>query len=280
MNIENILNLANSKLKDSLVNYSDSDSEILLSKVLKENRKYILLNPKKKLKNDNIKFFNYLIDKRKKGEPIAYLTNIKEFWKYSFYIDNNVLIPRPDTEHLVEEVLKIYKKDSKLNILDIGTGSGCILLSILKERKNFYGTGIDISKKALNVAKINAKVHQLSNRIKFFYSDIDKFLLGKYDLIISNPPYIKKLCLRDLDKDIIGYEPKLALNGGIDGFSAIKKVIVKSSILLKRNGKLILEIGFDQKNKCLDILKKNKFYINKIKKDYGKNDRCIVSTKV
>jgi len=280
MNIENILHLANSKLKASLVNYSDSDSEILLSKVLKENRKYILLNPKKKLKNDNIKFFNYLIDKRKKGEPIAYLTNIKEFWKYSFYIDNNVLIPRPDTEHLVEEVLKIYKKDSRLNILDIGTGSGCILLSILKERKNFYGTGIDISKKALNVAKINAKVHQLSNRIKFFYSDIDKFLLGKYDLIISNPPYIKKLCLRDLDKDIIGYEPKLALNGGIDGFSAIKKVIVKSSILLKRNGKLILEIGFDQKNKVIEILKKNRFYIDKIAKDYAKRDRCIISTKL
>ncbi len=280
MNIEDILYLANSKLKTSNINYSDSDSEILLSKVLKKDKKYILLNPKKKLKIDNIKFFNYLINKRKKGEPIAYLTNVKEFWKYSFYIDSNVLIPRPDTEHLVEEVLKIYKKDSKSNILDIGTGSGCILLSILKERKNFYGTGIDISKKALNVAKINAKVHQLSNRVKFFYSDVDKFLLGKYDLVISNPPYIKKICLRDLDKDIIGYEPKLALNGGIDGFSAIKKVIVKSSVLLKRNGKLILEIGFDQKNRCLDILKKNKFYINDIKKDYGKNDRCIICTKV
>jgi len=280
MNIENILNLANSKLKDSLVNYSDSDSEILLSKVLKENRKYILLNPKKKLKNDNIKFFNYLIDKRKKGEPIAYLTNIKEFWKYSFYIDNNVLIPRPDTEHLVEEVLKIYKKDSRLNILDIGTGSGCILLSILKERKNFYGTGIDISKKALNVAKINAKVHQLSNRIKFFYSDIDKFLLGKYDLIISNPPYIENCRLKYLDRGITAYEPIIALDGGSDGCSKVKKVIYRASSLLKNNGKLILEIGFNQKKMVLNILKKNSFYINKVQKDFGMKDRCIICTKI
>ena len=280
MNIENILHLANSKLKDSLVNYSDSDSEILLSKVLKENRKYILLNPKKKLKNDNIKFFNYLIDKRKKGEPIAYLTNIKEFWKYSFYIDNNVLIPRPDTEHLVEEVLKIYKKDSKLNILDIGTGSGCILLSILKERKNFYGTGIDISKKALNVAKINAKVHQLSNRIKFFYSDIDKFLLGKYDIIISNPPYIENYRLKYLDRGITAYEPRIALDGGNDGYSKVKKVIYRASSLLKNNGKLILEIGFNQKKVVLNILKKNSFFVNKVQKDYGMNDRCIICTKI
>ena len=280
MNIEDILYLANSKLKTSNINYSDSDSEILLSKVLKKDKKYILLNPKKKLKIDNIKFFNYLINKRKKGEPIAYLTNVKEFWKYSFYIDSNVLIPRPDTEHLVEEVLKIYKKDSKSNILDIGTGSGCILLSILKERKNFYGTGIDISKKALNVAKINAKVHQLSNRVKFFYSDVDKFLLGKYDIIISNPPYIKKSKIKYLDRCIASYEPRIALDGGHDGYSKIKKVITGASKLIKKNGKLFLEIGFDQRNFVVNILKKNGFYINKTRKDLGMNDRCIISTKL
>ena len=280
MNIQNILNLANRSLKNSTINFSESDSEILLSKVLKENKKYLILNINKKIKKNDINHFNYLVNKRKKGKPVAYLTNIKEFWNEKFYINTNVLIPRPDSEHLVEETLKIYNKESRLNILDIGTGSGCILLSILKERKKFYGTGIDISKKAINVAKFNAKVHQLSNRVKFFNSDVDKFLFGKYDLVISNPPYIKKLSLKYLDNDVIGYEPKIALDGGKDGLSIIKKVISRASVLLKRNGKLILEIGFDQKSKCLNILKKNGFYINKTIKDYGKNDRCIISTKI
>ena len=280
MNIQSLLDYSNKKLKQNLITSAMLDGEILLQKAIKKDRKFLILNPEKNIKKSKVQLFKSLVRRRQKGEPISYIINKKEFWNNNFYINNDVLIPRPDSETLVEQVLKIYDKNAKKNILDIGTGSGCLLLAILKERDNFFGTGIDISKKALNVASFNAKVHQLSNRVKFYNSDVDKFLLGKYDLIISNPPYIKKLCLRDLDKDIIGYEPKLALNGGIDGFSAIKKVIVKSSILLKRNGKLILEIGFDQKNKCLDILKKNKFYINKIKKDYGKNDRCIVSTKV
>ena len=180
----------------------------------------------------------------------------------------------------MEETLKLFNVNLKLNILDIGTGSGCILLSILKERRNFIGTGIDISKKAINVARFNAKMYQLSNRVKFYNSDIDKFLIGKYDLILSNPPYIRQQELKYLEKDIKGFEPKLALDGGRDGFSKIAKVISKTSELLKRNGKFILEIGFDQKNKTLDILKNNGFYINKVVKDYGKNYRCIVSTKI
>jgi len=167
-----------------------------------------------------------------------------------------------------------------LRILDIGTGSGCILLSLLKERRNFIGTGIDISKKALNVARFNAKLHQLSNRVKFFNSDVDKFLIGKYDLVVSNPPYIKKNNIKYLEKDVVSYEPELALDGGKTGFSKISKVICRASSLLKKNGKLILEIGFDQKNKVIEILKKNRFYIDKIAKDYAKRDRCIISTKL
>jgi len=280
MNIQTLLNQASKILESSSSVSSKLDSEILLSEVIKKNRQYLLLNSNEELKKENIKSFNYLVKRRKKGEPIAYLINKKEFWKQNFYVNQNVLIPRPDTELLVEETLKLFNVNLKLNILDIGTGSGCILLSILKERRNFIGTGIDISKKAINVARFNAKMYQLSNRVKFYNSDIDKFLIGKYDLILSNPPYIRQQELKYLEKDIRGFEPKLALDGGRDGFSKIAKVISKTSELLKRNGKFILEIGFDQKNKTLDILKNNNFYINKVVKDYGKNYRCIISTKI
>ena len=280
MNIRNLLNQASKILDNSSSTSPKLDSEILLSEVIKKNRQYLILNSNQELKKENVKSFNYLLKKRKKGMPIAYLINKKEFWKHNFYINQNVLIPRPDTELLVEETLKLFNINSKLNILDIGTGSGCILLSILNERKNFFGTGIDISKKAINVARFNAKMHQLSNRVKFYNSDVDKFLIGKYDLILSNPPYIRQQDLKYLEIDVKGFEPKLALDGGKDGFSKITKVISKTSRLLKRNGRFILEIGFGQKKKILSKLKQNNFFINKVVKDYGKNDRCVISTKM
>ena len=280
MNIQTALNEASKTLNNSSNASFKLDSEILLSEVIKKSRQYLILNSNEELKKENIKLFNYLLKRRKKGEPIAYLINKKEFWKQNFYINQNVLIPRPDTELLVEETLKLFNVNSKLNILDIGTGSGCILLSILNERKNFYGIGIDISKKAINVARFNAKKLQLSNRAKFYNSDVDKFLIGKYDLILSNPPYIKQKDLKYLEVDIKDFEPKLALDGGKDGFSKITKVISRTSTLLKRDGKFILEIGFGQKNRILNILKKNNFFINKVLKDYGKKDRCIISTKI
>ena len=280
MNIQTVLNLAIKTLDNSSNTSSKLDSEILLSKIIKKNRQYLILNSNEELKKENIKSFDYLVKRRKKGEPIAYLINKKEFWKQNFYINQNVLIPRPDTETLVEETLKLFNVNSKLNMLDIGTGSGCILISILKERRNFFGTGIDISKKAINVARFNAKMHQLSNRVKFYNSDVDKFLIGKYDLVVSNPPYIKRQDLKYLEVDVKGFEPKLALDGGKDGFSKITKVISKTSTLLKKNGRFILEIGFGQKKKILSILKQNNFFINKVVKDYGKNDRCVISTKI
>jgi len=280
MNIQTLLNKANKILVSSSSKSPKLDSEILLSEAINKNRQYLILNSNEELLKKNIKSFDHLLKRRKRGEPIAYLVKKKEFWKQNFYINKNVLIPRPDTELLVEETLKLFNVNSKLNILDIGTGSGCILLSILKERRNFFGTGIDISKKALNVARFNAKMHQLSNRVKFYHSDVDKFLIGKYDLIISNPPYIKRKDLKCLEVDVRNFEPKLALDGGRDGFSEITKVISKTSKLLKKNGRFIIEMGFGQKNRILNILKKNNFFINKVLKDYGKNDRCIISTKI
>ena len=280
MNIKNILIEGTNTLKQSCVLNPQLDCEILLSNSINKDKKYIILNPKQILNDGQLSDFKNLIEKRKKGEPIAYLINKKEFWNNEFFVNKDVLIPRPDTELIVEEVLKIYSKNTHLQVLDIGTGSGCILLSILKERKYFYGTGIDISKKSINVSKFNAKKLNLVNRIKFFHSSVDNFTAGKYDLIVSNPPYIELVSLKYLEKDIVNFEPKLALSGGFDGFSKIRKVINKANCLIKKNGKFILEIGFNQKNKVKEILKQEGFYINKAVRDYGNNDRCIISTKI
>ena len=280
MNIENILKEGIGILQKNKISNPQLDSEILLSNSIKRDKKHIILNPKDVLNSEQLRKFKNLIERRKKGEPIAYLINKKEFWKDEFFVNKDVLIPRPDSELIIEQVLKIYSKDDQLQILDIGTGSGCILLSILKERSNFYGTGIDISKKSINVSKFNAKQLNLTNRVKFFHSSVDNFNNGKYDIIVSNPPYIEQLCLKYLEKDVVNFEPKLALSGGFDGFSKIRKVINKASILIKKNGKFILEIGFNQKNKVIKILKEEGFYVNKAIKDYGNNDRCIISTKI
>ena len=280
MNIENILKEGIDILQKNKIANPQLDSEILLSNSIKRDKKHIILNPKEFLNSEQLGKFKSLIERRKKGEPIAYLINKKEFWKDEFFVNKDVLIPRPDSELIIEQVLKIYSKDDQLQILDIGTGSGCILLSILKERSNFYGTGIDISKKSINVSKFNAKQLNLTNRVKFFHSSVDNFNNGKYDIIVSNPPYIEQLSLKYLEKDVVNFEPKLALSGGFDGFSKIRKVINKASNLIKKNGKFILEIGFNQKNKVIKILKEEGFYVNKAIKDYGNNDRCIISTKI
>jgi len=280
MNIENILDKASKQLNSLNINNANLDCEVLLSNTISKDREYLILNLKQNLDKKYIDFFYNLIERRKKGEPVAYLINKKEFWKETFYVNKDVLIPRPDTEHLIEEVIKYTDQDSKLHILDIGTGSGCILLSILSERKKFNGTGIDISKKSINISRYNAKKLRLNNRTKFYVSDVDNFLIGKYDIVISNPPYIENLSLKYLDRDVINFEPKLALDGGKDGFSEIIKVINKTSALIKKNGIFILEIGYNQKNKAIQMLKNKGFYIKKVLKDYSKNDRCIISTKI
>jgi len=280
MNYQEIIKEGSKILKLNNIKSFNLDSEILLSSILKLDRPKLILNLSNKIKDkDKKNYFNF-IDRRKKNEPIAYITGYKEFWKNKFKVDKNVLIPRPDTEVLVEQTLKEIDKNCSKRILDIGTGSGCILLAILKERKKCLGVGIDISKKAINLAKYNAKIQHIRNRVKFLNSDIDNFCRDKYDLIVSNPPYIKCFAINELDKDIKNYEPKVALNGGVDGYSKIRLIIKKSSILLKRKGKLILEVGLGQTREVKKVLKLNGFYINRTTKDLAGINRCILSTKI
>ena len=265
-------------LKENNILSYKIDCEILMSQTLKISREEVLLNLEKEIKKDEREKYFKLVNRRKKNEPIAYIMKNKSFWRDKFIINRNVLIPRPDSEHLVEQALKSIRKDQAKRILDVGVGSGCLAISILKERLFCKCDAIDPSKNALNLAKINANLHQLLDRIKFYKRDVDNFYNDKYDLIISNPPYINRHKIKYLGT--INYEPKLALDGGLDGLSEIRKVIKKSSDLIKKNGKLILEIGFDQKYKVFNLLKNEGFYINNIYKDLAMNDRCIVSTKI
>ena len=280
MNYQEIIFEGSKILKLNNIKSFNLDSELLLSSILKIDRLDLILNLEKKIKNNETKIFFDFIERRKKNEPIAYITGYKEFWKNKFKINNDVLIPRPDTETLVEQVLNEINFKSKKKILDIGTGSGCIIISILNERKKCTGIGIDISKNAIKLAKYNAKIQHLKNRIKFFNTNIDNFYQGKYDLIVSNPPYIKFSEVNGLDRDVRCYEPKIALSGGIDGLSKIKLVINKSSNLIKKSGKLFLEVGSTQAREVLKILQIYGFYNNKVIKDLGKKNRCIISTKI
>ena len=279
MDIETALKKGKLILRDNKIKSAELDSEILMSQAIRKDKKYIILNYNKKIKKKDLKYFDFLIQERVKKKPIAYLTKKKDFWKYEFLIDKNVLIPRPDTEVLVEQILELTKNKASMRILEIGVGSGCIILSILKEKKKFFGTGLDISTKSLKISEINSLKLGVNRRLKLFKSNIDNFNTGKYDLIISNPPYIKKNFLKCLEKDI-SFEPVEALDGGIDGLSETRKIIIKSSELIKKKGYLFLEIGFDQKNKVKKILENNGFYIKKVIKDLSNHDRCIVSIKI
>ena len=278
MDIQSALKKGQSILIDNNIISAKLDSEILMSQAIRKNKKFIILNLYKEIKKRDLDYFDNLIQERAKSKPIAQIIKKKDFWKYEFIVNNNVLIPRPDTEILIEQALKLVKNKNRLQILDIGIGSGCILMSILKEKKNFIGTGIDISNKSLQISKVNGQKLRINNRLRLFKSNIDNFNTGKYDLIVSNPPYIKKSNLKCLEKDI-GFEPKQALDGGLDGLSEIRKVINKSSELIKRSGHFIIEIGFDQKNKVKKILRDKGFYIKKTVKDLSNHDRCIVSIK-
>ena len=279
MNIEIAIKKASKKLKKNQINSALLDSELLLSQAIKKDRKFILLNLDKELDQSDQENFEDLIIKRSKGKPLAYLTGSKSFWNYDFEINEKVLIPRPDTEIIIEQVLNIYKNKNNLNFLEVGIGSGCIVLSILKEKKSFLATGVDLSQDCINICQYNANKLGVSNRIKLIKTDVDNLIFRKYDLIVSNPPYIKKLDFNKLNRDVKNYEPKLALDGGLDGLSVIRNVIKKSSKLIKTNGKLVLEIGYDQREPVKKMLIENNFYINKVLKDLANNDRCIISTK-
>ena len=278
MILENTIKQASKVLKINNILSHDLDAEIILADIMGVKREFFIVNNNLGISNKIIKKYNSAINRRIKSEPVAYITGKKEFWSEDFLVNEGTLIPRPESELLIYKIVSLFK-NKRINILDIGTGSGCILLSILKELKFSLGTGIDISKKAIKMAHENSKKLELRYRSKFKTIDLNNINVGKYDLIVSNPPYIPSKDIKNLSKDIINYEPLSALDGGSDGLDLIKKVIYKSNCLLKVNGILALEIGTNQYKKVSKILKHYKF--REISKEYdcGANVRCIISTK-
>mgnify|MGYP001467523620 CR=1 FL=1 len=276
MNISEIILNGSKILERKKIQSHRLDSELIMSNLLGQSREKILINDNQNIPYLTTKKFYKLINRRSKNEPLAYILNYKDFWLHKFYVTKHSLIPRPETELMIEMLSKYFKSKSP-EILDIGLGSGCILLSLLMELKKARGVGLDISKNAIRVAKKNSRNLMLDNRIKFLNRSISDYLAGKFDLIVSNPPYINTRQMAYLPPDVKNFEPHVALNGGYDGLDVIRKVIYKSKSILKINGILAIEIGNGQYKKVSQILKEHKFRIKFLIKDYKENIRSVIS---
>ena len=279
MVLEKAVKQASKILKNHNIHSHELDAQLILSDIMKVKRESLITNNEVVISEKIMEKYDIAVRRRIKREPIAYITGKKEFWSIDFLVNHGTLIPRPETELLIYKLVNFFK-NKRINILDIGTGSGCILLSILKEINFSRGIGIDISSKAIQMAEANSKYLQLLYRSKFKVIDLDKFNIGKYDLIVSNPPYIPSRDIKNLSKDITNFEPLIALDGGIDGLDLIKKVIYKSNHLLKRGGLLALEVGYKGYKRISNILRYNGYRELSKECDYNRNVRCIISTKV
>ena len=276
MKIYDLINFGAKTLKNKGILSNRLDAEILLSYAMGISREKLLIN-EKNVGYDEINKFKTFILRRSKKEPVAYITKIKEFRSKNFFVDKNSLVPRPETELLIDPIISFFK-EKKIFFLDVGIGTGCIIFSILNELKYSKAIGIDNCKKTLTNARKNLIKLELENRAKIQNRSINKIFGYKFDLIVSNPPYIRTRDFNHLSDDITNYEPRSALDGGNDGLDVIKKVIYKSTQILKLNGILALEIGTGQYKQVKRILNENKFKLIVTVKDYKDNIRCIYST--
>jgi release factor glutamine methyltransferase len=282
MLVNEAIAFAEQELKRSNNLNSRLDSEILVSHLINIPRESIYSKLKENLPSNKTEELQKLVSRRVKKEPIAYILNNKEFWSTNFYVDRSVLIPRPETEVLIDLILsQISNKNNYLNILDIGTGSGCILISLLKELVKAKGIGVDKSAKAIAIAKKNSISQQVDNRASFKNVNLEEIKFDKkFDLIVSNPPYLPDVSLKNLNLDIKLYEPKIALQGGVQGVDFLCKIINLASKILKINGLLALEIGDNQFHILATYLKKNRFKILDKYILINKQVRCLLATKL
>ncbi len=266
------------KLKEKNIPNPELDLKILLREASYEKQDIIFSNLK--INNINIEYFNILVSKRLIGQPISKIIKKKSFWKSEFFVNSDVLDPRPETELIIEEVISnIEDKNRNIKILDIGTGSGCLAISLAKELKNSKITAIDISKKAIKVAKINSRLHNVNKRVQIKNMTIED-IRNKYDVIISNPPYIDEKQYEQLQIEIKKFEPKVALVGGKDGLEFYRLFAKKLEDIMKKNSLFICEIGYNQLKSCKKIFGNSNLVLKKISKDIQKIDRTLTFLKI
>ena len=278
MTIMEIIKKGMIELKNSNIEYPKLKSRLLMQYILNETRQYVIVNDMKEISPNKEKEYFNAIKKLKTGIPLEYITHQKEFMKLNFFVNENVLIPRQDTEILVEEVIKISKKIGAKKILDLCTGSGAIAVSLAKYIPESKITAIDVSNNALKIAKKNAINNKVENQITFINSDMFTNVNNeKYDIIVSNPPYIKTNVIKNLDEEV-KKEPYIALDGGSDGLFFYKKIVKESYEYLKYRGYLCMEIGFDQKIDVIELIEnEDKFENTYCRRDLYDNDRVIIT---
>ncbi|TBR17151.1 peptide chain release factor N(5)-glutamine methyltransferase [bacterium] len=258
-----------------------NEAEILFTEILGCQRHNLYLDKDKRLDQEKSAFISQTLKRRINGEPLDYILGKTEFMGLEFKVDNRVLIPRADTEVLVEAVIELSQEiKGEIKILDVGTGSGCIAISLAKFIPRAFIDAVDISPGALEVAKINAGLNNVKNRVQFSESDLFQNIRtgeGKYDIIVSNPPYIVRREIERLSKEV-RHEPRAALDGGLDGLDFYRRIIKEPRFYLKDNGFLVLEIGFGQRNYVENILQEYEYFnIIKVIKDYNNIDRVLVA---
>ncbi len=280
MTIKKLIIYGTKKIKENNIENANLQAKIILLNLIKQPKEYLIINQEEKISEEIEEKYKEDINKIIDGMPIQYITKNQEFMKLNFYVDKNVLIPQPDTEILVEEVINISKKLDNINILDICTGSGAIAISLAKYIKNSKIYATDISEEAIKIASKNAKQNEVKERITFLVSDMfDKISNQKFDIIVSNPPYIEKNVINNLPKQVKN-EPYIALNGGEDGLDFYKIISNSAYKFLNDDGYLCLEIGYNQKNDVIKLLENtNKYKDIYCKKDLANNDRIIIARK-
>lgn len=307
MKISDALIISKDQLEKAGVSNSKLDSLILLSYALFFSKEQIIFNPDFELNLEQKNKFLSYVERRCKREPVSHIIGKREFYGRDFIVSKDVLDPRPDSESLIELVLKNFPKNEKLDILEIGCGSGCLIITLLKELQNSKGVALDISEKALAISKQNAELHEVKNEIEFLQSDVfsalkhDEILhcaqddtlfchhpersegsldvelkKPKFDLIISNPPYIESKEIAELQPEVRIFEPRIALDGGVDGLDFYRRIAAKAQTFLTENGKIIIEIGFGQALQIKEIFAKNNFKFIESKFDLGGVERALM----
>lgn len=280
MNINEALIYGRKYLLNTNIEEAPLKIRLLLEHVLNMNKFELVINHMQEIPDNKIKEYEFGLEKIKNNTPIQYITNHQEFMKLNFYVDENVLIPQPDTETLVEEVLKYCEqnfKNTNVKILDLCTGSGAIAISLAKYIENAEITASDISNKAIQIAKLNAEKNLVHTKIKFIESDMFTDINEtNFDIIVSNPPYIEKDVISTLSKEV-QKEPHLALDGGIDGLDFYRTIVNTGRNYLVNNGKIFVEIGYNQKDKLFNLINDFDKSLNKeCVKDLDGNDRVII----